>query len=73
LKISAFGRVIKWFGTREGLSRLDPEPERPATPLPVYITGLRVRGAPRPVSVLGESDLRGIRLAPDQTKWNWNS
>ncbi len=57
-----------WFGTREGLSRLDPEPERPATPLPVYITGLRVRGAPRPVSVLGASDLRGIQLAPDQNQ-----
>jgi ligand-binding sensor domain-containing protein len=57
-----------WFGTREGLSRLDPEPEQPASPPPVFITGLRVRGAPRPVSALGESDLRGIELAPDQNQ-----
>jgi ligand-binding sensor domain-containing protein/signal transduction histidine kinase len=57
-----------WFGTREGLSRLDPEPERPAAPPPVFITGMRVRGAPRPVSVLGESDVRGIQLAPDQNQ-----
>jgi ligand-binding sensor domain-containing protein/signal transduction histidine kinase len=57
-----------WFGSREGLSRLDPEPERPASPPPVFITGVRVRGAPRPVSILGESDLRGIQLAPDQNQ-----
>jgi ligand-binding sensor domain-containing protein/signal transduction histidine kinase len=57
-----------WFGTREGLSRLDPEPERPASPPPIFITGLRVRGAPRPASVLGESDLHGIQLAPDQNQ-----
>jgi ligand-binding sensor domain-containing protein/signal transduction histidine kinase len=61
-------RGTLWFGTREGLSRLDPEPEQPASPPPVFITGLRVRGAPRPISALGESDLRGIELAPDQNQ-----
>ncbi len=59
---------VLWFGTREGLSRLDPDPEQPTSPPPVFITGLRVRGAPRPVSALGESDLRGIELAPDQNQ-----
>ncbi len=61
-------RGALWFGTREGLSRLDPEPEHPASPPPVFITGLRVRGAARPVSVLGETHLGGIRLAPDQNQ-----
>jgi ligand-binding sensor domain-containing protein/signal transduction histidine kinase len=57
-----------WFGTREGLSRLEPEPENAASPPPIFITGWRVRGAPRPLPALGESDLRGIQLAPDQNQ-----
>ena len=57
-----------WFGTREGLSRLEPEAEEPAVTPPVFISGLRVRGASRPVSGLGESTLDGIRLAPDQNQ-----
>ena len=57
-----------WFGAREGLSRLEPEPETPASAPPVFITGLHVRGASRPVSPLGENDLGGIELAPDQNQ-----
>ncbi len=59
---------VLWFGTREGLSRLEPEVERPAAPPPVFVTGLRVRGTPRPVPALGESDLRGIQLTTDQNQ-----
>ena len=56
---------VLWFGSREGLSRLVPEPDEGASPPPVFISGLRVRGAARPVSVLGEVELSGLELPPD--------
>jgi hypothetical protein len=59
---------VLWFGTREGLSRLDPEPERPQSPPPVLISGLRIRGAPFPVSALGETSLTGIELSSDRNQ-----
>jgi ligand-binding sensor domain-containing protein/signal transduction histidine kinase len=59
---------ILWFGTREGLSRLEPEPERPQSPPPVLITGLRVRGAPFPISALGETSLAGIELPSERNQ-----
>ncbi|HEU4595597.1 MAG TPA: two-component regulator propeller domain-containing protein [Pyrinomonadaceae bacterium] len=55
-----------WFGTREGLSRLVPEPERPPAPPPVLIGGLSVGGVPQPVSELGESVVPEISLGPGQ-------
>jgi len=57
-----------WFGTREGLSRLEPEPERPQPAPPVLISGLRVRGAPYPISALGETSLTGIQLPSDRNQ-----
>jgi two-component sensor histidine kinase len=55
-----------WFGF-EGLSRLDPEPDRPvAAPPPIRITKVRIRGTPYPASELGETDLSGVALQPDQ-------
>ena len=59
---------VLWFGTREGLSRLEPEPERPQSPPPVLISGLRVRGAPFPISSLGEVSLSGIELSADRNQ-----
>jgi ligand-binding sensor domain-containing protein/two-component sensor histidine kinase len=59
---------VLWFGTREGLSRLEPEPERPQSPPPVRISGLRVRGAPFPISALGETSLMGIELPADRNQ-----
>jgi ligand-binding sensor domain-containing protein/signal transduction histidine kinase len=59
---------VLWFGAREGLSRLVPEPDEDASPPPVFITGLRVRGAAHPVSALGEIDLSGLELPPDQNQ-----
>ena len=59
---------VLWFGTREGLSRLEPEPERPQSPPPVLISGLRVRGAPFPISNLGETSLAGIDLPADRNQ-----
>ncbi len=55
-----------WFGTRQGLSRLEPEPETRGAAPPVFITGLRVRGAARNVAPLGSLELNGIELGPDQ-------
>jgi signal transduction histidine kinase len=59
---------VLWFGSREGLSRLEPQPEQPASPPPVFISGVRVRGAARPVSALGEIELRGLDLPSDQNQ-----
>jgi ligand-binding sensor domain-containing protein/signal transduction histidine kinase len=57
-----------WFGTREGLSRLDPAIEAPAPPPPVFISEMRVRGAPLPISFLGETSLAGIELSSDRNQ-----
>ncbi len=59
-------RGTLWFGSREGLVRLDPEPDRPAEPPPIRITGLRIRGEPRPLSPFGESELKGLALGTNQ-------
>ena len=59
---------VLWFGTREGLSRLEPEPERRQPAPPVLISGLRVRGAPFPISALGETSLTGIELSSDRNQ-----
>ncbi|MGO4879744.1 MAG: two-component regulator propeller domain-containing protein [Bryobacteraceae bacterium] len=59
---------VLWFGTREGLSRLEPEPEQPQPAPPVLISGLRVRGAPFPISALGETSLTGIELSSDRNQ-----
>jgi len=58
---------VLWFSSSEGLSRLVPEPEGPATsPPPIRITGLRVAGIPYPISELGETYVAG--LAFEQTQ-----
>jgi two-component sensor histidine kinase len=55
-----------WFGA-DGLSRLDPEPDDPnPAPPPVRITGVRIRGIAYSVSDLGETNLSGLILDPDQ-------
>jgi len=55
-----------WFGATTGLSRLLPEPAHKAAPPPVRITALRTAGVARPLSALGEMDLSGLELGPDQ-------
>jgi ligand-binding sensor domain-containing protein/signal transduction histidine kinase len=59
---------VLWFGTREGLSRLVPETDRPQSPPPMLISGLRIRGAPFPISSLGETSLTGIQLPSDRNQ-----
>jgi len=57
-----------WFGTLQGLSRLVPKPDEPASPPPVRIAAIRVRGEPYPISELGESRLARLVLAPNENQ-----
>ena len=54
-----------WFGL-DGLCRLDPQPDPPATAPPIRITKLLIRGAVYPVSELGEVSLSQLVLQPNQ-------
>lgn len=57
-----------WFGTAEGLSRFLPEPDRPRSPPPIVISGLRVAGVTRRVSELGETAVERLRLGPSENQ-----
>lgn len=55
-----------WFGTLQGLSRLIPKREETASPPPIRISAIRVRGEPRRISELGETRIADLVLQPDQ-------
>jgi signal transduction histidine kinase len=57
-----------WFGSREGLSRLVPEPDRPTAPPPIFISGLRIAGVAYPVSELGATEVNGLVLEAGQNQ-----
>jgi streptogramin lyase/two-component sensor histidine kinase len=57
-----------WFGTLLGLSRLIAESDRPASPPPVFITGLQVHGVQQPVAELGQTGLQPLALRPNQNQ-----
>ncbi|MBV9956784.1 MAG: hypothetical protein JO360_00120 [Acidobacteria bacterium] len=57
-----------WFGTREGLSRLAPEQEPEQAAPPVLISGLRIAGVPQFISELGQQQLGGLELGPNQNQ-----
>ena len=57
-----------WFVTNHGISRLAPEPDRPQAPPPIWITSLRIRGVRYPLSQLGETEVVGLVLKPDQNQ-----
>src|SRR5216683_3524582 len=57
---------VLWFGTSAGLSRLVAVPDRPAAPLTIAITSLRVGGVRQPGSELGETEISGLRYQPNQ-------
>jgi len=57
-----------WFGSLQGLYRFTPRPVQPRAPPPILIGGLRVRGVPQPVSELGEAELSGLELGPNQNQ-----
>ncbi|HWX40284.1 MAG TPA: two-component regulator propeller domain-containing protein [Blastocatellia bacterium] len=55
-----------WFGTLQGLSRLVPQPERPASPPPILITALRIAGVPYPMPELGAANVSVPELATNR-------
>jgi ligand-binding sensor domain-containing protein/signal transduction histidine kinase len=57
-----------WFGGPRGVSRLLPGPDRAHRPPPVHISGLHVPGLPTPLSELGEPEVAGLELGPDQNQ-----
>jgi len=57
-----------WFGTDLGLSRLIPKPDPPQQQPPIWISGLRIAGNSQPISALGETELSGLVLNPNQNQ-----
>ena len=57
-----------WFGTDLGLSRLIPGPEPPRQQPPVWISGLRIAGISQTISALGETEVAGLDLNPNQNQ-----
>ncbi len=51
-----------WFGTPAGPARYLPDVPRAEAPPPIYLSGLRIGGSPRPVPPLGVRSLAGFRL-----------
>lgn len=56
---------VLWFGTSNGLARFDPEPDKLREPPKAFITGLRVNGESRNVSILGETAIPSLSLDSD--------
>lgn len=57
-----------WLGTRNGLSRLIPRAEGPASPPRVRIDEVRVAGEPWPSPELGATTLGGLTLEPAERR-----
>lgn len=57
-----------WFGSYLGASRLIPQPDRPASPPPILINGVRIAGVPQPLDELGVTELSGLRLSHNQNQ-----
>ncbi len=57
-----------WFGMSGGLSRYLPTPPRPAVAPPIFMTGLRVAGVPKPLPESGTADWELPELAPSQNR-----
>jgi ligand-binding sensor domain-containing protein/signal transduction histidine kinase len=64
--VDAQGR--QWFGTRDGLSMLEPREDPPAEAPEVRVRALRVAGAARPLSALGETRVSGLTLGDDEAQ-----
>lgn len=61
-------RDALWFVSSQGVSRLVPALDAPLSQPSMLITGLRISGAPYPVSVLGETRLEKLDLARGQNQ-----
>jgi signal transduction histidine kinase/ligand-binding sensor domain-containing protein len=53
-----------WFASNFGIARYYPEPDVVSSPPAPLLRGLKINGAPYPLSVLGERSLGGLELAP---------
>ncbi|HEV3457528.1 MAG TPA: two-component regulator propeller domain-containing protein [Thermoanaerobaculia bacterium] len=51
-----------WFGTPAGPARYQPDIPHAEAPPPVFLSGLRIDGVPRPVPPLGVRGLAGFQL-----------
>lgn len=51
-----------WFVTAQAVSRIIPAPDEAATPLPIFISGVRVEGVQRMRSALGENAMPPLQL-----------
>jgi ligand-binding sensor domain-containing protein/signal transduction histidine kinase len=56
-----------WFGSNQGVSRLVPEADMPQSVPPVLLTRVRVAGTVRPISEVGETEVAGLELGPNQS------
>ncbi len=54
-----------WLTTIKGVCRLEPVPDPPRHSPPVFISLLRIAGALRALSPLGEVEMEGLRLGTD--------
>ncbi|HEV8368601.1 MAG TPA: two-component regulator propeller domain-containing protein [Pyrinomonadaceae bacterium] len=57
-----------WFGTEQGISRLIPTPDPPLSQPPILISGLRIAGDAQAISALGETEVSGLILNPNQNQ-----
>lgn len=57
---------VLWFGTGRGLARFAPEAGRTRLSPTLLVTGLRVNGAARSISILGERNIPRIDLDASQ-------
>jgi ligand-binding sensor domain-containing protein/two-component sensor histidine kinase len=62
---------VLWFASNvHGLSRLLPQLDPAVTAPPILISGLRIAGEAYPLSRLGETELQGLDLGPNQNQLN---
>jgi ligand-binding sensor domain-containing protein/signal transduction histidine kinase len=60
---------VLWFGTSQGLSKFAPaSQESPVASPPILIDGVRIAGADRAVSALGETEIAVPDLGADQNQ-----
>jgi PAS domain S-box-containing protein len=55
-----------WFSFNNSLIKFAPEIEKTSAPPPIFIDGVSTNGKLRPISELGETEVRNLDLAPDE-------
>jgi ligand-binding sensor domain-containing protein/signal transduction histidine kinase len=59
---------VLWFGTSYGVSQFIPRLEPPPRAARIWLSAVRVRGIPRPISEIGETAVSGFSLASNQNQ-----